>query len=123
MSLTKIRSRKAEARLASFWYIEGELFGRDVAIKEGKSCSGDAYVYPPDAHTDIWNTIRDEIKMPAELPYDHFPRGQIIYNRFVRSFTVYTNPDLLNDEEFKAKIIQTYHLPEDRIIRRDILQD
>jgi len=41
-----------EARLATFWYIEGELHGWDTAIKEEENC-GDGDINAPDAHFDI----------------------------------------------------------------------
>ena len=103
-----------EARLATFWYIDGELQGWDTAINEGEDC-GDGYVNAPDAHCDIWDIVRDEINIPMKLPYDYYPRGRIVYNKFARVFTVYADPVLMKNEEFKTKIINTYRLPENRV--------
>lgn len=103
-----IKASSNSKLLAVFWYIEGKFYGPcDTLDSEGVENYGGVLQLPVD-HFSVW---REYNPKSADLEYDAFPRGRVMYNTKIRKFVVITSEALSKDPEFQTAVRREYGLP------------
>lgn len=110
----KVVNESRVPMVATFWYIDGELWGDEISYRDG-----DLYGYfiqAPSDHIDFWDTLK--ILLNKNVEYDYYPRGRVMMNTKIKKFVVVGDPCLMTDS-IKEKIIDYYNLPKSTIFDTD----
>lgn len=105
-----------DPKVAVWWYIDGEIVGSSESYRAdegGGVLDLRGYVQLEIDHMTLWEILvkKTQFAKYAELPYEHFPRGRVIFHVRSRKFYVVTSSQLVHDKAFQTKIRSMYNLP------------
>jgi len=102
------QSRKKEPQVGVFWLIDGKPLIDSMPLAEGEPY-GDHLTHPR-SHYDVWTLFQQKGTVPADVEYEEFPRGRVIYNAKTRRFMVLADRCILKDKGMVTTILSAMNL-------------
>lgn len=117
----KIIESRGDGLVGIWWYTPSkDIIGVTKSIDDGVS-DGDYIQYDDKQnHLTLWRkVIKDNYKEPVASKiiskgYKSFERGRVIYNLRTQCYEITCSKNLVNDLEFRKKIIDYFNLGSDR---------
>jgi hypothetical protein len=108
---------KPEARVGIFWIVDGELLIDSTLLSEAEEYD-DFRIHPRD-HISVWETFQQNHTVPADIEYEEFPRGRVIYNTKTQRFRFLADKCILREKSVVRKIMLALHLPRNTQLDED----
>ena len=111
------KESKPEARVGIFWIVDGELLIDSTLLSEAEEYD-DFRIHPRD-HISVWETFQQNHTVPADIEYEEFPRGRVIYNTKTQRFRFLADKCILREKSVVRKIMLALHLPRNTQLDED----
>ena len=102
-----LKEGEQSPKLATFWFIDGNIVGVDCEVRDGEVGLGSRYCNCPESHIDCWKQFQEEYGHT----FLHYPRGRVGYDIMTRSFYVIGNEQMIKDSAFQRAVVDKYNLP------------
>ena len=101
--------RKKEPHVGIFWVVDGKPLIDRTPIG-GAEDYGDFKTHPR-SHLDVWTLFQQKGTVPADVEYEEFPRGRVMFNTKTRQFTFLADRCILRDKSMVSTIMSAMNLP------------
>ena len=105
----KLLKPSTEPRVGIFWLV-GEKLLLDTTPLSRAEEYGEFKVHPGD-HVSVWEKLRSANAVPQEMEYEEPPRGRVMFNSKLATFTLLADRCILRRKAIVAKIRKQLHLP------------
>ena len=111
--MDKYHLKKGQQTMASigiFWIHKSKLYSKSIALDRMKPING--FIDSDFAHYKVWDEIVSQNKDLYLYEYEEIPRrgGRIVFDMKQKLFIIYTNYDIINLDEAKRLIMDTFGL-------------
>ncbi len=96
-------------KVGIFWYYKKSLVVNCQRVDLVDNIDG--FLDFHTSHYDYWNTVCTEIPELGIYEYEEIPRGRVVMKSEDSLCIVYSSKALINDKDFKSKIIEKFSLP------------
>jgi hypothetical protein len=101
--------RKKEQRVGIFWLVDGKLVMDCTALSMSENCS--AFKVHPGDHCLVWEKLQRSGAVPADVEYEEYPRGRVMYDTKARRFSLLADRCILKNKRVIRDIISKMKLP------------
>ena len=99
----------SEAEIGLFWNVDGVIKKVGEPIKN-TACLKGVYSMTAYNHATYWEELRNrEPHLPEDFEY--YPRGRVTYDKRTNQWTIYMDPEDMENEDIKRKILQAFKIP------------
>ena len=113
----KASSKTPEPHVGIFWVVNGKSLMDSTPLSEGEPY-GD-YLTHPRGHAEVWESFHQNHTVPADIEYEEFPRGRVIYNTKTQRFRFLADKCILREKSVVRKIMLALHLPRNTQLDED----
>jgi hypothetical protein len=102
-------TRTTEPRVGIFWLVDGKTLIDSTSLNEAESY-GDHLTHPR-SHYEVLTLFQQGGTVPADVEYEEFPRGRVMYNAKTRRFMFLADRCILPDKSVVRRIMSQMDLP------------
>lgn len=96
-------------KVGIFWLVKGSLIFDATPVAEADA-DGDSKNHPR-GHFDRWKQMQNAGTVPADIEYEEYPRGRVIFESKTGKFLVLADRCILQRRGLVERIMKRFELP------------
>ena len=99
----------SEPQVGILWLVDGNLVIDSTALTMAEDYG--TFKVHPGNHCSVWEKLQQGRAVPADVEYEEFPRGRVMYDTTARRFSLLADRCILKNKGVVRNIISKMNLP------------